>query len=122
MTEAALAFAPPINRRPPAVLRPVSPAAPPRTAGMLLGRPDLAEEAVLGAVAARLAFEDRDPRMAASVLKSAMAGKPAAKALLRRLVLPAPQSSLQMPVQSILRAKPERQGSWSWLQALSFGR
>ena len=89
----------------------------------MLRRPDLSDDVIVAAIAERLAFEDRDPRMALSVLKSAVSGRPAARALLRRLVLPAPQSALQMPVQQILREKrSDRQRSLSWFRFMSFGR
>ena len=92
-----------------------------RTPGMLVGRPGLSDGAVLAAIAERLAFEGRDPAHAPGVLKAALAGKPLALTLLRKLVLPPPQSALTMPVQQILR-EPKPQGSSSWLRRMSFGR
>lgn len=122
MADAALAFAekPPAMRGSPSPRRPA--AAPAKTAGMLLRRPDLSDEAVIAAIAERLAFEGRDPRMAASALRYAMDGRPAARALLRRLVLPAPQSALAMPTQSILRDKAPRHGVSSLARLMPFGR
>jgi hypothetical protein len=70
-----------------------------------------------------MAFEGRDASKAQAVLNAAMAGRPVACAFLRRLVLPAPQSSLQMPIQAILREPaPVRQARGSWFSRLSFGR
>lgn len=94
----------------------------PQTPGMLVRRPDLSDEAVMDTIAQRLRFEGRDPAQAPGVLKAAMEGRHAAKAFLRKLVLPAPQSSLQMPIQSILREKAQREGSTSWFRRVSFGR
>lgn len=125
MTEAAAAFAqkPSTAPRQAAARRPAAPSPVKAvTAGMMLRRPDLSDEAVIAAIAERLRFEDRDPHMAAAVLKWALAGRPAAKALLRRLVLPAPQSPLQMPVQAILGKGRERRASPSWMRLVSFGR
>ncbi|KQT64104.1 hypothetical protein ASG54_00870 [Aureimonas sp. Leaf460] len=93
------------------------------TPGLLVGRPDLSDEAVLQAIAERMSFEGRDASKAKAVLDAALAGRPVACAFLRRLVLPPPQSSLQMPIQSILRepvATGEAKGSW--LSRLSLGR
>jgi hypothetical protein len=93
------------------------------TPGLLVGRADLSQEAVLKAIAERMTFEGRDASKAPAVLNAAMAGRPVACAFLRRLVLPPPQSSLQMPIQSILRergAASETRGSW--FSRLSFGR
>ena len=106
------AFVPPTARQP---------AGPVRTFGMLVGRADLSDEAVLTALGERLSFEGRDPAHAPGVLKAALAGKPLALTLLRKLVLPPPQSALTMPVQQILR-EPKPQGSSSWLRRMSFGR
>ena len=91
-----------------------------RTSGMLVGRPDLSDEAVLGAIAERLAFEGRDPAHAPGVLKAAIANKPLALALLRKLVLPPPQSALVMPIQAILR-EPKLAQKSSWAKRASFG-
>ncbi|WP_156386732.1 hypothetical protein [Aureimonas sp. Leaf454] len=93
------------------------------TPGLLVGRPDLSEDAVLGAIVDRMVFEGRDASKAKAVLNAAMAGRPVARAFLRRLVLPLPHSPLQMPIQSILRepsAASEERGSW--FSRLSFGR
>lgn len=92
-----------------------------RTPGMLVGRPDLSDEAVLTAIAERLTFEGRDPAHAPGVLKAAIANKPLALALLRKLVLPPPQSALVMPTQAILR-EPKRAQRASWAKRASFGR
>jgi hypothetical protein len=92
-----------------------------RTPGMLVGRPGLSDGAVLAAIAERLAFEGRDPAHAPGVLKAALAGKPLALALLRKLVLPPPQAALSMPIQEILRASRPRRAS-TWLRRMSFGR
>jgi hypothetical protein len=92
------------------------------TAGMLVNRPDLSEEAVLAAIAERLVFEGRDPAYAAGVLKAALGGKPLALKLLRKLVVPAPQSALTMPIQAILRDRSQSVGSSPWLRLVSFGR
>ncbi|MCW4115939.1 hypothetical protein NPA31_013315 [Aurantimonas sp. MSK8Z-1] len=73
------------------------------TAGMLVGRPELDDEAVLAALADRLAFDRRNPADAQAVLRLARAGNGAARAMLRRLVLPAPKSRLAMPQQVVRR-------------------
>ena len=101
---------------------PRQPVRSPRTSGMLLGRPDLSDEAVLAAIAERLVFEGRDPSHAPGVLKAAIAGKPLALAMLRKLVLPAPQSALVMPIQSILRERSSERSASPWSKLVSFGR
>lgn len=93
------------------------------TAGALVGRPDLSDEMVLTAIAERMSFEGRDAAKASAVLAAALAGRPVACAFMRRLVLPPPQSQLQMPIQSILREpRPADHAKGSWLSRLSFGR
>ena len=42
--------------------------------------------------------------------------------MLRKLVLPPPQSALVMPIQAILREPKQPEGSTSWLRRVSFGR
>ena len=103
----------PVNFMPVPVRKSVTP-------GMLVGRPGLSDGAVLAAIAERLAFEGRDPAHAPGVLKAALAGKPLALTLLRKLVLPPPQSALTMPVQQILREPKPQQASW--LRRMSVGR
>lgn len=93
-----------------------------RTAGMLMRRPDLSDEAILAAIAERLRFEGRDPAHAAGVLKAALAGRKVAVAFLRKLVLPAPQAALQMPIQPLLRERAERTRLASWFGLASSGR
>ena len=92
------------------------------SAGTLVNRPDLSEKAVIAAIAERLAFEGRDPAYAAGVLRAAFGGKPLALKLMRKLVLPPPQSALTMPVQAILRDRSPSARSSSWLRLVSFGR
>lgn len=94
-----------------------------RTPGLLVGRPDLSDDMVLAAIAERMSFEGRDASKAKAVLDAALAGRPVACVFMRRLVLPPPQSSLQMPIQSILREPAAvAQTKGSWLSRLSFGR
>ena len=104
------------------VAAPRQPVRSPRPSGALLGRPDLSDEALLAAIAERLVFEGRDPSHAPGVLKAAIAGKPLALAMLRKLVLPAPQSALVMPIQSILRERSGERSTSSWSKLVSFGR
>lgn len=93
------------------------------TPGLLVGRPDLSDETILQAIAERMTFEGRDASKARAVLDAALAGRPVACAFMRRLVLPPPQSSLQMPIQSILREPaPAGDAKGSWLSRLSLGR
>lgn len=93
--------APPTTRKQPAALpMPFEPAF--RSAGEIVGRPDLSDEAVLAAVAERLGFENRDPKQARVVLDAALAGKQIAVNFLRSLALPMPEASLAMPEQPLL--------------------
>ena len=93
------------------------------TAGMLIARPDLSDEAVVAAIAERMTFEGRDASKAGVILKAALAGRPVAAAFVRRLVLPAPKSPLSMPIQSILRNPAEASSSRTpWFRRLSLGR
>lgn len=102
---------------PPSVLRNVQGQPQPKTmpsapvyesAGEIVGRRDLADDAVLRAVAERLAFERRDPRQAKVVLDAALAGKQIAVNFVRSLALPMPSAPLEMPVQPLLADKPPR--------------
>jgi len=104
------------------VVLPSAMAPKPRSPGQLVGRPDLTDTAVLAAIAERLTFEGRDPAHAPGVLKAAIAGKPLALALLRKLVLPPPQSALSMPVQAILREHKQDQAPSAWTRLVSLGR
>lgn len=79
--------------------------APSPSGGMLLGRPDLSDDAVIEAIKDRLAFEGRDRSEAEGVLAMARAGDSRARKLLRGLVLPARQARLTMPTQIILHEK-----------------
>lgn len=78
------------------------------SAGEILGRRDLSDEAILAAVAERLAFEKRDPSQAKVVLSAALQGKQIAVNFVRSLALPMPQAPLEMPIQPLLAAKPEK--------------
>ncbi|MBC8130680.1 MAG: hypothetical protein H7Y08_10220 [Rhizobiaceae bacterium] len=92
------------------------------TAGKLVRRPDLSDADVLAAIAERLAFEGRDPAHAPGVLKAGLEGRHVAKAFLRKLVLPAPRSNLQMPIQSILRERTADARPSAWSRLVSLGR
>ena len=74
-------------------------------AGVLVGRPDLSEDEVRRAIAERLAFEGRSGPEPDVVLLAARIGKRKALAFLRKLVLPPPQGSLDMPERPILRSQ-----------------
>lgn len=90
--------------------------------GAMLGRPDLSLDTIVTAAAERLAFEGRDPVKAETIVRAALAGRPAAKAFLRKVILPAPRAALPMPVQSIVRAKPAREPASSMLRFLAWNR
>jgi hypothetical protein len=79
-----------------------------QSAGEIVGRRDLSDDAVLRAVAERLAFERRDPAQAKVVLDAALAGKAIAVNFVRSLALPMPSAPLEMPVQPLLAERPPK--------------
>lgn len=76
------------------------------TAGGIVGRQDLSDDAILKAVAERLAFEGRDPKQARIVLDAALQGKKIAVNFVRSLALPMPSAPLDMPIQALLADQP----------------
>lgn len=80
---------------------------PRESAGVLVGRPDLSDEEVHAAILERLAFEGRTSPEPEVVLEAARLRKRKALAFLRKLVLPAPRGSLDMPPQPLTRAHLE---------------
>lgn len=77
---------------------------PPVAAGVLVNRPDLSDAVVRRCIAERLAFEGRNGPDPEVVLLAARLGKRKALAFLRKLVLPPPVGTLEMPERPILRA------------------
>jgi hypothetical protein len=104
----AVRSAPAARDRTPPAAAPMHPTPTHRSAGQIVGRPDLSDAAVLGAIAERLGFEGRDPCQAKVVLDAALAGKASAVDFVRSLVLPMPDAPLAMPEQPLLARKVSR--------------
>lgn len=83
----------------------------PGSLGLLLGRPDLSDDAIREAVAKRLAADGRHSPDPEIVLEAARLRKRKAVTFLRQLVLPPPQGPLDMPVRPILRSQMSASGS-----------
>lgn len=84
-------------------------------AGVLVGRPDLSDDVLVEAVAARLASLGRSREEAADVVCAAHAKDGDALAILSTIAVPPPVSRLAMPVQTLTRGTSSR-------FAIPFGR